>query len=288
MNTYTKKQLALTVTLGAGQFGADLGDTVTLTGFRMTADTSDSGGESMGMCQLRVYGMLNETMNKLTTIGQINRAIRTKNSILLAAGDDESGMQTVFQGTIFDAWADYNSAPDVAFNIIAYSGLDLAVKPVNATSYKGAADVATIMQGFANDAGLILENNSVNVQLSNPYFSGTTLNKIRTCARAANILQTIDRGVLAIWPKTGSRVGEIPTISKDTGMVGYPSLSSKGMTIKTLFNFNIKLGGRVSVQSFIPMACGMQRVSKVTHSLSCQVPGGPWFTTMDLYNVSGQ
>lgn len=286
--SYTKKQLALTVTLGAGQFGADKGDTVTLTNFRMTAEASQPGGESMGMCQLRVFGMLNETMNKLTTIGQINRAIRTKNSILLAAGDDTDGMQTVFQGTIFDAWADYNSAPDVAFNIIAYEGLDLAVKPVNATSFKGVADVGTIMQGFANDAGLILENNAVSVQLSNPYFAGTTLDKIRTCARAANVFYTIDRGVLAIWPKDGARAADIPTVSPQTGMVGYPSLSSKGMTVKTLFNFNIKLGADVNVQSSIPMACGKQRVSNVAHSLSCQVPGGPWFTTMDLYNVSGQ
>lgn len=282
---FTTKRLDLTVTLGAGTFGESLADTVTLTGFRMTAQISNPGGESMGMCQMKVFGLRTDVINKLTTIGQINRAIKVKNAILLAAGDNETGMQTVFQGTIYDAWADYNTSPDVSFNIIAYMGLDAAVRPVNASSYKGATDVATIMAAFAAEMQLTFENNGVDVKLSNPYFPGTALTKVRQCARAANILFTVDRGVLAIWPKTGARAGFVPLISPDSGMVGYPSLSSKGMTVKMLFNYNIRLGGEVMVESSVPMACGKWNVFSVAHDLSCEMPDGPWFTQMDCYHV---
>lgn len=287
---FTKKKLDLTITLGSGSFGDTLADTVTLSGFRMMADVKNPGGDSMGVYQGRVFGLKNATMNQLTTIGTINRAVKTKNTVLLAAGDAETGMQSVFQGTIYDAWADYNTSPDVAFNIIAYSGLDAAVKPVGATSYRGATSVATIMAAFAADMGFTFENNSVTVTLANPYFSGTTLAKLRQCARAANILYTVDRGVLAIWNKVDGRAtaGDVPLLSPATGMIGYPSLSSKGMTINSLFNYNIQLGRDVQVQSSIPMACGKWRVFNVGHSLSCELADGPWFTTTDVYNVDGQ
>ena len=287
---FTRKKLDLTITLGSGSFGDTLADTVTLSGFRMSADVKNPGGDSMGMYQGRVYGMKAATMNQLTTIGTINRAVKTKNTVLLAAGDNESGMQSVFQGVIYDAWADYNTSPDVAFNIIAYAGLDAAVKPVGATSYRGPTAVATIMTAFATEMGLTFENNGVAVTLGNPYFSGTTLNKLRQCARAANILYTIDRGVLAIWNKVGGRatVGDVPLLSPTTGLVGYPALSSKGMTINSLFNYNIQLGRDVQVKSSIPMACGKWRVFNVSHSLSSELADGTWFTTTDVYNVDGQ
>lgn len=283
---FTKKLIDLTVTLGSGDFGENVGDTVTIRGLRIVADVVNPGGPSMGMCTLRVYGLPNDMMNKLTTIGVINNAIRVKNAILVAAGDAETGMQSVFQGTISEAWADYNSAPDVAFNVVAYAGLDAAVKPVGATSYLGSTDVATMMQTIANEMGLIFENNGVDVKLSNPYLSGTNLSRVRNLATAAGFRYIIDRGVLAIWPLTGSRGGEIPLISSENGMVGYPSLSSKGMGITMIFNWNIRFGAMVEVQSSIPMACGKWNVYDISHSLSSEMPDGPWFTTIGVYLVN--
>lgn len=283
--SFTEKLIEITVTLGEGNFGAELGDTVTLRGYRSLVDIANPGGESMGMAHIRVFGMPTELMNKLTTIGAINRAIRVKNTVSVAAGDDQSGMQLAFFGVISDAWGDYNAAPDVAFTIVAYAGYDVAVKPVAATSVKGSVSASVLMKGFADAAGLTFEDNGVNVTLTNPYFPGTVLTQIRQCANAAGIKYVIDRGALAIWPTIGSRGGEIPVISKETGMVAYPSLSSKGMDVQMVFNWNIKLGGVVEVKSFIPMANGKWKVFNVSHSLSCKVPDGPWFTYMECYGI---
>lgn len=280
------KSLELTITLGTGTFGEDVGDTVTLSGFRMTADAIYAGGDSMGRCQLRVYGIRDDVMNKLTTIGPVNTAIKAKNSILLAAGDAQVGMTAIFTGTILDAWADYNGAPDVAFNIIAFAGLAAAVKPVAATSYKGAVDVATILQEIAtNEMGLAFENNGVDAKLSSPYLSGTALTKVRAVCNAAGVQWAIDRDKLVVWTEKTARQGDAPIISPDTGMVGYPSLSSKGMTVKMLFNPNIQIGADIQVQSSVPMACGKWRVYNVAHNLSCQLQDGAWFTTADVYNA---
>ena len=281
--SFTKKRLELTITLGTGTFGAQVGSTVTLSGLRMFADMSSPCGDSMGALHLRVYGLTQSMMNQLTVIGPINQ-IKERNEVLLAAGD-ANGMSNVFEGTIFSAWADYSGAPEVPFNIIAYMGIGLLIKPVWASSYPaGVADVAEIMKKLAGDAGFTFVNDGVSVQLSNPYFSGTALQQIRACARAAEISHKIEGKELTIWGK-GKAISfaEIPLIAPETGMVGYPSLSSQGMTVKSEFTPKIVLGGAINVKSSLPMANGTFNVFNYVHNLSSEAPGGPWFTTIDCY-----
>lgn len=280
--SFTKKRLDLTVTLGTGTFGAQVGSTVTLTGLRMFASISAPCGDSMGALHLRVLGMTQSMMNQLTVIGPFGQ-VKEKNEALLAAGDD-NGMTTVFKGTIFSAWADYASAPEVVFNIIAYIGLGLAIKPASASSYPGPANVADILSKLASDAGLSFVNDGVSVQLSNPYFSGTALQQIRACARAAQINHKLENDTLTIWNKnTAISSADVPLIAPETGMVGYPALSSQGMTVKSEFVPGIILGGAVQVRSSLKMASGKFNVFNYVHDLSCEVPGGPWFTTIDCY-----
>lgn len=283
--SFVRRRLDLTITLGAGAFGNTLSDTITLTGLRMSADIAFAGGESMGALQVRAYGIKQAIMNQLTTIGTVATQLLGQNKILVAAGDDENGMQEVYRGSIAQAWGDYNAAPDVAFNVIAYAGYEAALKPVNAVSYRGSTDVAGIMQTLATTMGYGFENQGVTGQLSNPYFSGTAYSQMRACARAAGISAVIDRTKLVISPGVGKpmTVGAIPLVSPDTGMVGYPAFSSKSISIKTVFNPNITMPGKIQVASSIPMACGIFRTYSVGHSLSSETPGGPWFSNVECY-----
>ncbi|SKC78269.1 hypothetical protein SAMN05445504_2366 [Burkholderia sp. CF099] len=277
--SFTKKRIDVTVTLGTGQFGDSGSNTMTLTGHRVHAGIQVHGGDAMPQAQLRLFGVPLDTINQLTTIGPINAAVMFRNSLLVAAGDDETGMQTLYSGTIWQSWGEFESMPDVPLNIIGLGGLAAALKPVGALSYPGAADVATIMQTLADMMGLAFENNGVSVQLSNPYFPGTALAQVRSCARAADVRWTIDRGTLAIWPKDGARTGgDVPLISPDTGLRGYPSFSSNGLVLTTLLNTQIKPGGVVQVESSLTAACGKWVVMQVSHALQSETPNGQWFT----------
>lgn len=276
--SFTRKRIDVTVTLGTGQFGDSGSNTVTLTGLRVHAAIQVHGGEAMPQAQLRVFGLPLDMVNQLTTIGPINSAIMFKNSVLVAAGDDDTGMQVVYSGTIWQAWGEFQGMPDTPFNITGLGGLAAALKPVGALSYVGSTDVAQIMQSLAQTMGLAFENNGVNVQLSNPYFPGTALQQVRTCARAADIFFAIDRGTLAIWPKNSARGGDVPVVSPETGLVGYPTFSSNGLGLTTLFNPQIKQGGTIEVDSSLTVACGKWVVMQIQHSLQSETPNGQWFT----------
>lgn len=275
---FTQKQIDLTISLGTGQFGDTGANTVTVTGLRIKAEIQQFGGDAMPQVQLLVYGLPPEMINQLTTIGPINSAVLYHNSVLIAAGDSGTALTTIYNGTIWQAWGDYNQLPDTALNIAAVGGLAASLKPIGASSYPGSADVGTIMQTLAEMAGLNFVNNGVSVQLSNPYFPGTALSQIRECAQAANINFTVDNGALQIWPKGAARNATIPLISPDTGMVGYPTFSSNGLMLTTTFNPAVVIGGVIQVQSSITPACGRWIATQISHSLESETPGGQWFT----------
>lgn len=277
MNVFLEREIQLTIQLGAGTFGDQVGNAVILSGLRIFADMAAPCGESMGAMQMRVYGLTQSMMNQLTTIGVFGQ-VAGASKIAVAAGEKDKALTTIFQGSIWQAWADYNSAPEVAFNMIAYVGMNIALKPVEASSYTGATDVSFIMESLAMDADLAFVDGGVNVTLSSPYLSGSILDQIKECARAANIYYKIEAETLTIWPKDGIVAGPEPVISPDTGMIGYPALSSQGMTVKTLFNPNVTMGGLINVESSLKMATGQFQVLNYTHNISCLAPGGPWFT----------
>ena len=158
----------------------------------------------------------------------------------------------------------------------------IAVAPADALSYSGSASVATIMSNLAMRMGLSLENNGVNVSLSNPTFGGSLVAQMRACARAANIYAQIDqvRSVLAIWPKNGSRSGAPVMVSPQTGLVGYPRFGLRQIQFKTLFNPSLVTGRRVQVQSSLQPACGIFTVIGLDIDVAAEEPNGPWFSTV--------
>ena len=260
-------------------------DTVTLSGSRTSVRIQNSGAPAGSTARVNVWGMTPSLMNQLATLGLVFNIV-PRNTITIAAGDAGSKLATVFSGTITAGYGDYNAAPDVPFIFECNSGLADAVAPASPSSFTGAADVATIMSGFARQMNLGFENNGVTIQLSNPYFSGNVMTQMRACAEHANInAEIINGNVLAIWPKGGSRTGgSMPLVSKDTGMIGYPAYTQQGIIVRTLFNPQIAFGGMIQVQSALQKASGQWAVQKLDLALDSLVPHGQWMSTIYGYN----
>lgn len=277
---FVERLLRVTFILGEGAFGETGANTVILSNLRIGSKIVKAGGPSMGTMQLQVFGLKLSLMNQLSTLGVIPTLIR-RNTVSLEAGDSVNGMAVVFQGTITNAWSDFQASPDISFHVEAHTGLLEAVQPIQPSSFRGPASVAVIMSGLATQMGLAFENSGVTTVLANPYFYGSARNQAQSCAEAANIEWIIDNGKLAIWPKLQSRGGQIPLVSAETGMVGYPAYTSKGIMLKTIFNPAIGYGSRISVKSILTPACGEWIVYSLNHDLDAQVPNGQWFTSIE-------
>lgn len=285
MTQYAKRKIDVTINLGTGEFGNDKGGDVTLSGYRVSASYVAYNGDAQGSLHLRIFGLPIALINQLTTIGPIMPE-RRNNRITLTAGEVGGAMSTVYEGTIDSAFGDFNGAPEVVLNIVALAAAFESVKSVPASSYPGAVDAASIMADLAKLMGFAFENNGVSVILQDRTFNGTAMMQVKECARAAQINYTVDRGKLAIWPRTAYRAGDAIKVSPATGMVGYPSFSSNGIVLTTLFNPDMALGRRVEVVSDLTVACGVWNVYSISHVLESETPNGQWFTQVACYRMA--
>lgn len=284
---FAKRRIDLEFRLGKGSFGANAAggenNSVKLSGLRCIVNISKAGGVSMSSLDLRVFGMELEAMNRLTVLNMLRYTDARFNTVTVSAGDDENGMAVCFTGIINQAWADMRSPPDAVFHVSAHTGFMEAVKPVSPVSYKGVVDVATVLAGIAAQMQPVrsLENSGVDVRISNPYLPGTLRDQALAVAKAAAINLLIDDTVLAIWPKGQTRKGAVPHISPTSGLVGYPVFTQNGVQLTTVYNPNLVFGQRIEVRSELEPANGFWTVAGVTHNLSCEVPGGPWFSQVE-------
>lgn len=233
----------------------------------------------MGTAEITIYGLKLSTMNQLATFG--TRVHPQYNySVIVEAGDAENGFSIVFKGTIVQAWADFQSAPDVPFHVVAQAGLIQAVQDGQPSSYSGSTDVATIMQNLAKQMGLAFENNGVKEKLDSPYYFGSPRNQARLVADAAGIEWIIDNDTLSIWPMNGNLEGSALYLSKETGMVSYPTFTDYGVLVKGEFRRDIKYATQFTIKSDITPANGTWSIRIIDYDLQSLVPGGHWFFSL--------
>lgn len=273
-----ERKIDVTFELASDQFGGG-GNTVKLTGLRCEATIDNINGVSLGALQLRIYGMVKSDMQKLSNLGKLYMLAR-RNLVTIEAGDDEAGMSQVFKGTIYQGAVDY-AMPDVAFNVAATAAYFESLQKPAPVSHEGASDVADIIQSIASSIGFTFKNNGVTAKLANPYLDGSPIQQIRNCAQYACIACDISNQSVTIWPNGGARDDQSLQISKDTGMVGYPTYSQYGIDVTTLFNPNLQNGRKVKVTSEAIGASGDWYCQVVRHELASQIDG-PWFSMAQL------
>ncbi|MEA2911097.1 MAG: hypothetical protein QOJ15_3178 [Bradyrhizobium sp.] len=290
--SFRRNILEARFTLAQGGFagGVTSLNTLDLKNLRMQAKAVNAGGAAMGELQLTIFGMTPSQMNTLSTLGMRIQQVPIRNAVTLMAGKEgDAQLSMMFEGGIQSAYADMEAQPEVAFRVVAKSGLPQAVTAIPSTSYQSAADVATVLQNLAQQGGLAFENNGVSVIMAaGQHYTGSLRNQIQTCAENADIGWSLDKKTLIIWPKNGSRTGDAVLVSESTGMIGYPAYSAMGIRVRSLFNPAIRFQGKIEIalssDDPIKLPRSTWTVYKLEHDLSSQYPRGPWESAMECYN----
>jgi len=269
-----KKQLRFIITLGTGVFGTGGFDTITLEGYRSTANIDKAGGMLMGTLSAKIYGLSQSDMNSATTL-QWQLGTYLPNTIEVFAIDGKSEV-LVFAGNIVNAWGDYSGMPDVFLNIKAQSAYFNQLKAVAPLSISGGIDVSVVMTRIAKDMGLSFENNNVSKIIYNVYVASTLTEQARELAQMCGFDLYIDDKTLAITNRYSPRAGVVPRVAPDTGLIGYPFFDGICVNFQCLFNPAITFGGLVQLNSDLPSCSGEWVVVSVGYELSGEMPSSQW------------
>lgn len=236
----------------------------------------------LGHLNAQIFGVSQSNMNSCVTFpyqsGKLDQAGQIKMNTVQVSAIDGNAETLIFTGNIINAWGNYQNMPDVFLEIQAISTAISLLAPVSPTSFEGQIDVATAMAQLAQKMNLTFENNGVNVQLKNQYLAGTYVEQVQTLAKAARIWMYIDNEILAIAPSYQPRTTiDVPLISPQTGLKGYPTFDSVGVNISSLFNPAVRFGGSIQIQSSIPQANGKFIATNIAYDLDSLAPDGQWF-----------
>lgn len=290
MTSFSKKKIDVIMQLAGNKTFNDMGDnTLTLTGLRVETQLSQVGGIGQGSkADIKIFGMTQDDMNKLSVIalGNGQTTFTNQNRITVMAGID-GDMTKVYEGCIISAWADYSNLPEVPFIIKATALAYQQNKPAKAHSWQKGYDLATALGELAGEMGLSFTNINVNRQIENTTLQGDLVAQAETLVRTYGIYSQIEFNMMTI-AEYGTPVDQtIIEINPDSGLIGVPSVSSKGLSITTLFNPNYKAGGTINLKSLLSQTDGKWRIVSINHNLESEKQNGSWFTTMSIVSFGG-
>lgn len=285
--SFTHKIIEVKITLREGEF-ANGANTKTLTQIPIHVRVEKTGPPDFCKAVVDIRGMKYEDMDKLSTLA-FKPLAAAKNVLAIYAGNEEEGTSLVFQGEIDSASADFNAAPDVNFSIEAKAGMYGMTTAKGPTAVKGNQSCASFCEMQAKEMGYTFKNDGVTAHLSNAIFNGSPVQQARAAARQVGAELLLDDGVMKLMPSGGSGdTGNAVLLNKDSGLLGYPVITSDGIDITTLYNPKFELGGYVKVESIVPGAKGFWRIAKLTHELTAFDPqGGPWESQLSAADPSG-
>lgn len=284
--SYTQKIIEIRITLGKGSFAGG-GNTKIINGLGVEVSVEKPGLPDKNKARVKIYNMKLEDIEQLTTLAF--RPLRARrNTLSILAGDKQKGLTQVFAGEITSAYGDFNAAPDVAFVAEAMSGYYPALMPSSPTSIKGATPLDGIMNSLAQTMGYSYKNEGVSASLRNPVLNGSPMQQAEAAARQAGVNLVVDDNVLSILPANVASSGNAVLLNKNTGMIGYPTFNADGIVLKSLFNPALRFNASVKVESIVPKASGVWRVTKLVHKLEAFVAkDGAWFSEIEAAYTRG-
>lgn len=272
--TFTEKYLRITVSMREGAFKGG-GNAVTIEGLPMAVSISKPGGQEMNKATATIDNMLLDTMQQLTVLAF--RKLQTYNNVIkIEAGTKGQELNTAFEGEVSSAVPSLNNDGVAQFKIEAKTGYYPGQLPSPPVSVQGETTIEYLMSQFAKEAGYAFENRGITGGVKNCVFVGSPILKARTLARQTGIDLLLDDRRLIIQPYEAQDKGNAVLLSAATGLLGYPSFTNDGIECRALYNPEFAIGGFFKLETMLPNASGVWKITKLEHSLEANKTGGKW------------
>lgn len=275
------KDIRTSIALAQGDFEGG-GNEIILPQVPIRLTVTKTGGKELPKLSADVNNLSLDLMQKLTVLAF--RQLQTYNNVIkIEAGERGQEPDLVFQGEISTAAPNFSTDGTVTFHVEASSGFYPMQKSVAPVSVNTDTTIESLFKQFADEAGYGLENNGVTGSVKNCVFTGTPVQKAQQLAKQTGVDFLIDDNQFVILPSyLDSREGTTPLLNAQSGLLGYPSFTNDGIKCACLFSPLLKIGGLVKIESIVPKASGVWRITKLTHSLEAYSPAaGEWKTNIE-------
>ena len=192
-------------------------------------------------CTLAITGLSRDTRNSI-----IKEAKEKKSRLILEVGRQYSGLFTMFVGDIVSA--DSGIPPDITLTIKA--------KTNNANNAKIVITDGKDIQKLSDISNIVAENNGVGLQfeatdknIANYSFSGVASRQVHHLQQTGNVSAFIDDDMLIVKDQDKPAEARRRILNANSGMVGIPKATDKGVEVTYLIDRESELGGQLTLDS---------------------------------------
>lgn len=277
--SFTQKILETHLTVASGSFGGK-GNTKIIRGLATDVSIERPGLPDKDKARVKIYNLPLSDMEQLTTLAFRPLEVR-KNIVRILAGE-ENNLSEVFSGDITNAFANFNNAPDPSFEIEALCGYYASIQPSSPTSISGSTPVSDVISKIAKQIGYSFINQGVTSSLRNAVLNGSPMEQAINAAKQVGAQLLINDTTMTLLNKDEALSGNAVLLTKDTGMIGYPTFNNEGIVVTSLYNPAFKFNSLIKVESIVPKATGVWRITKLTHNLSAFNPASSqWISEIE-------
>lgn len=229
------------------RFGIEIsGRTNWYEGLRVRAGGTKFANAQQNECTLTVSGLSMSTRDHLLTETSPFNSNRTPKRLIIEVGRVSTALFRIFIGDIVSA--EPSAPPDVDVIIKAKTQSAQAGNVV-AIASGPISKLSAISQRVADEIGLGLDFQALDKNISNFSYTGAALKMVNLLQDSGGVRAFIDDETLIVKNYGSALAGRIRILGADTGMVGIPKATEKGLDVTFLIDSESLLGGMIRLDS---------------------------------------
>ena len=215
-------------------------------GLRVRAGGTKFANAQQNECTLTVSGLSMSTRDHLLTETSPFNSNRTPKRLILEVGRVSTALFRIFIGDIVSA--EPSAPPDVDVIIKAKTQSAQAGNVV-AIASGPISKLSAISQRVADEIGLGLDFQALDKNISNFSYTGAALKMVNLLQDSGGVRAFIDDETLIVKSYGSALSGRIRILGAETGMVGIPKATEKGLDVTFLIDSESLLGGMIRLDS---------------------------------------
>lgn len=285
MSLYSKRSLRFEFVNETSSFDESGNNTISISEARATVSFQSAGNLFGTQINVSIFGLGIEMLAALSSkamglFGSDTERISMKVFV---------GETAIFAGYMTSSIANMNAIPNAALMITATANADLQNKPASPFSFNGATPVPDIINAICNAAGYKAYITGLDgLVVTNPHYEGSIFTQLESLCNDVNVAMSVAPPSISFWPQDSTRDDVMPFISPEYGLIGYPIFSNGGLMFQTQFSTLLTTGRNVQIETSLPHASGVYKLTSVNHELSSWLNDGPWHSICIAYRVQGE
>lgn len=223
-------------------------------GFKIKATGTKYANPEQNECTVVITNLKRQTRDFLVTEASPFNSNPTPKRLILEVGRVSTGLFRLFVGDITSA--EPSAPPDIELTIVAKTA-NASKGKLTAKSAGAQSKLSAIAKSIADDIGVDLDFQAQDKNIGNYTHSGPELKQVELLQQAGGVSAYIDDGKLVVKDALMPLTGRIRILNKNSGMVGVPKPTEKGLKVTFTIDPDTVLGGALRLQSQInPAANG--------------------------------